>query len=320
MVVPAPGCNDIEAPRQYDPDDAGCPAKAIDHVNRLLLKIALGGLFLAGSAAAKVIGEDSRRAAGEDEADLLSAVGYVVCTRVVDGRRRSARGTGTVVGSRSTVLSAAHVFVDEGGRGPRVTFDVEKDCTFRQYDATGELVVEAAFSHARFGEYRHNAGAPNHDWAVLRTAEPLPESSTPIPFAAVLPNELDARVPIAILAFHADVRSARRVPLLSEGTLFGVDYGGFPRLAHTADMGRMSSGAAIVHRTGSGQNVVVGVNRSAARLGDFNLAVPLSRELEEALRSYAHGLVPVFGERLASRPGEARAEQPILRIMYIMTN
>jgi hypothetical protein len=83
--------------------------------------------------------------------------------------------------------------------------------------------------------------------------------------------------------------------------LFGIDYRGFPRLAHTADMGRMSSGAAIVHRSAAGEHVVVGVNRSAARLGDFNLAVPLSHELEEALRSFAHGFVPDFRQRLASR-------------------
>jgi hypothetical protein len=62
----------------------------------------------------------------------------------------------------------------------------------------------------------------------------------------------------------------------------------------------MSSGAAIVHRTSSGKNVVVGVNRSSANLGDFNLAVPISVELAEVLNSYAQGQAPILRQRLAS--------------------
>jgi len=89
--------------------------------------------------------------------------------------------------------------------------------------------------------------------------------------------------------------------MLSEGAMFGINYAGFDRLAHTADTGRMSSGAAIVHRTASGQHVVIGVNRSGANFGDFNLAVPLTAELQEALRSFDFGQVPEFGIRLARR-------------------
>jgi hypothetical protein len=51
-----------------------------------------------------------------------------------------------------------------------------------------------------------------------------------------------------------------------------------------------------VHRTRIGRNVVVGVNRSSANLGDFNLAVPLSVELAGVLKNYSDGAWP--GHRL----------------------
>ena len=257
---------------------------------------------LATAATAGVIGDDGRRAPGAEDADLRSALGLVVCSGIVDNRRRRSAGTGTVVGSRSTVLTAAHVFTDDDGRsGPRVEFDPAADCVFRQFDAQGEMTVEVAISHFEMGEFRQNAGVPNQDWAVLRTAESLPEITTPLPFADS-GNDIEslAGLSIKMLAFHADIRAARRTPLLSEGALFRIDYGGFTRLAHTADSGRMSSGAAIVHRTEDGQNIVVGVNRSSANFGDFNLAVPLSIELEEALNSYAFGQVPIGRQRLAT--------------------
>lgn len=254
-------------------------------------------------ASAGVVGEDGRRTPGADDAELLSASGLVICSRVVDGRHRRSAGTGTVVGSRSTVVTAAHVFADDGRRGPPVEFDAT-DCVFRQYDALGNVAVEVAFSHAEMGAFRHNAGAPNQDWAVLRTAEPLPESTTALPFATK-DTEIESLngLSMRIVAYHSDMESARRSLMLSEGELFSVEYGGFLRLAHTADAGRMSSGAAIVHRTRDGENVVVGVNRSSANFGDFNLAVPLSSELEQALRSYAYGHVPAPNQRLAAGSG-----------------
>ena len=272
-------------------------------MNRPSSRIALFcGLTLASVAVANVIGEDSRQAPGPEQADFLSAVGHIVCIRVVDNRRRIGIGTGTVVGSRSTILTSAHVLVDEAGRsGPRVEFDIENECAFRQYDGEGNVIVDVAFSHSRIGEFRRNSGAPNQDWAVLRTVEPLPESIKPLAFAAVSFADLTDRnrLPILILAFHADLDSGRRIPMLSEGAMFGINYAGFDRFAHTADTGRMSSGAAIVHRTASGQHIVVGVNRSGANFGDFNLAVPLTPELEEALRSFAYGQVPELRNRLA---------------------
>jgi hypothetical protein len=107
-------------------------------------------------------------------------------------------------------------------------------------------------------------------------------------------------LPIAIAAFHADLDYARRRPVLSEGMLFAVDYAGFLRLAHTADIGRMSSGAAIVYRTPGGRGIVVGVQRSAASFGEFNLGVPVSARLFDTLRSLAWGGVPGSGTELAS--------------------
>ncbi len=261
----------------------------------------LSAIILASVATADVIGEDDRRAPEAEDTELLRALGHVVCSKVVDNTRRRSAGTGTVVGSRSTILTAAHVFTDAAGRrGPQVQFDAASDCAFRQYDSNGNVIVEVAFLHTEMGEFWQNPGAPNQDWAVLRTAEPLPDSTTALPFAnngSVIADLVG--LSIKILAFHADIRTARRIPMLSEGELFSIDYGGYTRLAHTADTGRMSSGAAIVHRTEAGQNVVVGVNRSSANFGKFNLAVPLSTELEEALRSYAYGHVPIHGLRLA---------------------
>lgn len=262
-------------------------------------------LLACAVAGASVVGEDGRRAPGADDAELLSASGLVVCSREVDGRSRRSAGTGTVVGSRSTVVTAAHVFTDTGRRGPPVEFDAVADCVFRQYDVHGDVVVEVAFDHAEMGAFRHNAGAPNQDWAVLGTVEPLPESTAALPFA---PNGNDIEsldgLAMRIVAYHADMDTARRSLVLSEGELFAIAYGGFLRLAHTADTGRMSSGAAIVHRTQDGQNVVVGINRSSANFGDFNLAVPLSSELEQALRSHAYGQVPRRRQPLAvAKPG-----------------
>jgi len=232
----------------------------------------------------------------------MSAVGYVSCTRIVDGRLRFSRGTATVVGSQRTILTAAHVLADDAGRrGPRVEFDVVNECVFRQQDALGNLAAEVGFSRVTVGAYRANAGAPDEDWAVLTTVEPLPANTMPLRFGMLAPTELvdETRLPIGVLAFHADVRQARRRPLYSEGQLFSVDYAGFRRLAHTADTGRMSSGGAIVHRTAAGTRVVVAINRSGANFGEFNLAVPLTGELEAALRSSVDGEVPVFRERLA---------------------
>ncbi|HUF71897.1 MAG TPA: serine protease [Gammaproteobacteria bacterium] len=273
-------------------------------MNRISIGSVLSGAAMLATvvAGASVVGKDGRRAPGADDAELLRASGLVVCSRIVDDRRRRSAGTGTVVGSRNTVVTAAHVFTDGGRRGPPVEFDAAADCVFRQYDVHGDITAEVAFSHAAMGAFRDNAGAPNQDWAVLRTAEPLPESTAALDFA-FNGNEIENLngLPMRIVAYHADMETARRSLMLSEGELFSVEYGGFLRLAHTADTGRMSSGAAIVHRTEDGQNVVVGINRSSANFGDFNLAVPLSSELEQALRSYAYGQVPLRRQRLAAR-------------------
>lgn len=270
---------------------------------RMSLKITiLGAICLAHGASGKVIGEDDRREPELTETELVASLGLIVCSRIVDGRFRRSAGTGTIVGSRRTILTSAHVLIDEAGRqGQQVRFDAPRDCVFRQFDATGRAGAEVGFVHAELGAFWRNAGVPNQDWAVLRTASALPDSALVLPFAAN-DNAIEdlEGLEIRMLAFHADVRDARRIPLISEGRLFGTDYGGFFRLAHTADSGRMSSGAAIVHRTGTGQHVVVGVNRSSANLRDFNLAVPLSAELVAALSSSAFGQVPPRSQQLAS--------------------
>ena len=261
-------------------------------------------LALAGEIClARVIGEDTRRQPGADEAALLDTIGLVFCSREVDGRRRVGAGTGTIVGSRSTVLTAAHVFTDQAGRqGPRVDFDPVSDCTFRQYDTFGELIVETGFINFEIGAYRRRAGLPNQDWAVLRTGNPLPNAALPFADQGSAIDRLSG-LPVKILAFHADLRRDRReagrMPLVSEGEVFEVVYGGYTRLAHTADMERMSSGAALVYRTDDGQHVVVGINRSAANLEEFNLAVPLTSELRQVLRSFAFGLAPDYRLRVA---------------------
>lgn len=271
----------------------------------------VAGVLLTAGANASVIGEDNRRAPATEDSHLESAVGLIFCTRSFDSGRRRSAGTATIVGNRSTLLTAAHVFEDEAGRqGPRVLFDPVQDCVFRQYDSSGETRFEVEIRRAEMGEFRHNAGAPNQDWAILETAQPLPAPATVIPFASRTTDPSDlAGLSMRMIAFHADVDRARRMPLLSEGALFRIDYGGFTRLAHTADTGRMSSGAAIVHRTPDGQNVVVGVNRSSANFGDFNLAVPLTTELTEALRSFVHGQVPVREHRLAAKPHQKVATE-----------
>jgi hypothetical protein len=132
--------------------------------------------------------------------------------------------------------------------------------------------------------------------------EPLPETTSPLAFAEIDLDALDRqpRLPIEIAAFHADLDNARRMPLLSEGLLFAIDYAGFNRLAHTADIGPMSSGAAIVHRTAEGFGVVVGLQRSAANFGEFNLGVPVSAELFRTLSSFAYGEISGFGGLLAA--------------------
>lgn len=261
-----------------------------------------GFLILARIASAGVIGDDGRRLPSPHEIQLVRALGHVFCTRVVDSVRRRSAGTATIVGNRSTILTAAHVFSDPAGpRGPEVRFDAATDCVFRQFDPDGEVTVEVEILHASLGAYRESSGAPNEDWAVLRTAQPLPDSATAIRFAdGVSDFDSLAGLPIKILAFHLDVRESRRKPLLSEGKLLSIDYGGYPRLAHTADTGRMSSGAAIVQTVSPGEFVVVGINRSSANLGEFNLAVPLSLELAATLRSYAYGQVPAHRRWLAA--------------------
>ena len=265
-------------------------------------------LSLAGPAVPQVLqrtnvfGEDGRHPAAAGDAALITAVGIVDCRRWENGRPISgSRGSGTVVGNRSTVLTAAHVMASNPARSRvQVEFDAA-DCVFRQYDAIGAEIVEVRFIRSEFGAYRQNKGLPNEDWAVLKTAEPLPASTTPLPFAEIDLDLLarDTRLPIVIAAFHADVVNTRRVPLLSEGQLFAVDYAGFSRLAHTADAGRMSSGGAIVHRTADGRSFVVGLQRSAANFGEFNLGVPVQTALFETLRSFVWGELPGSGAQLA---------------------
>jgi len=270
---------------------------------RIRLMLLSCSALLSASAPAGVIGADDRRMPAGEEVELVQALGHVVCSKVVDGVRRRSAGTGTVVGSRSTILTAAHVFTDEAGRrGPEFRFDAVSDCVFRQYDVHSEVSMEVTFALAEMGSFRENPLAPDQDWAVLRTAQPVPGAARALPFAnATSEFETLSGLAIKILAFHADTGAYRRIPLLSEGELLSVRYGGDRRLAHTADMGRMSSGAAIVHRIESGEYIVVGINRSSANLGEFNLAVPLSFELEAALRSYAFGQVPMLWQRVAGR-------------------
>jgi len=250
-----------------------------------------------------VIGDDGRRMAAAGDGAIVTAAGIVDCRRWRDGRPVSgSRGSGTVVGNRSTVLTAAHVMASNPARS-RVQVEFEAaDCVFRQYDAAGAEIVEVRFVRAEFGAFRRHKGLPNEDWAVLRTAEPLPESTTPLAFAEIDLDAIDrdAPLPIVIAAFHADVVDMRRMPLVSEGQLFAVNYAGFSRLAHTADAGRMSSGAAIVHRTADGRNIVVGLQRSGANFGEFNLGVPVQTALFETLRSFVWGDLPGPGGQLAA--------------------
>jgi hypothetical protein len=258
--------------------------------------VLIGALGLAAATAAS--------SSTTDDARLASAVGMVVCSRDFGGRTITVRGTGTLVGSGSTILTVGHNFF-LGGRGgrQRLEFEFDQDCVFRQHGANGALIAEVRFTRASFGEYERNPGSPNQDWAVLRTAEPLPEPARPLPFAAVDPERLSdpAGLPIAVLAFRAQRQSVPSTPLLSEGALFATDYAGFRRLAHTAPTDDMASGAALIHRTADGRNVVVAIHRSSAEFGDFNLAVPLSAELVEALRSHALGEAPAFRQRNAYR-------------------
>jgi hypothetical protein len=290
---------------------AAASTSIVSHSRVIGFALLWSSIVLAATATAGVIGADDRRAPVDDEARLVRALGHVVCSKVVDGVRRRSAGTGTIVGNRNTILTAAHVFTDEAGRrGAAVHFDAAAECVFRQYDVGANVSVEVGFAFAEMGEFRENPGAPNQDWAVLRTAQPLPTSAEALPFAnSVGDFEALSGLAIKIIAFHADVRAFRRMPLTSEGELLSVHYGGDIRLAHTADMGRMSSGAAIVHRTRSGEYVVVGVNRSSARLGEFNLAVPVSLELEAALRSLAFGQVPLRRQRVVALPPYV-AERP----------
>ena len=259
-------------------------------------------LFIATPTLARVIGDDGRRPPDASDGDVLRALGLVFCNSMIDGRPRRSAGTATLVGSNTTVLTAAHVFTDEAGRnGPFVRFDPVKDCVFRQFDANSEPIVELAFVQVEMGAYWDNAARPNQDWAVLRLANPPPSAAFALPLA-LANNAIDDLDGLAIkmLAYHIDVEGGRRSPLRSDGELFGIDYGGFYRLAHTADSGRMSSGAAIIHTTRDGEDIVVGVNRSSANLRDFNLAVPLSVELAEILKSFAFGEVPTRRQRIAA--------------------
>lgn len=261
---------------------------------------------------AGVIGHDDRRAPADNEIGLLRALGLVYCTKVVDGERRRSAGTATIVGGRSTILTAAHIFTDRpDSRGRQVRFDALADCSFRQYDALGSLVAEVPFDSADIGAFHSDPGAPNGDWAVLRTARLLPASAIALPFASEAAADLTG-LSVRIIAFHTDVEGARRIPMVSEGEMLSVRYGGFDRLAHTADTGRMSSGAALIHRTQSGEYVVVGVNRSTAKFGLFNLAVPLTPELDSIIRSHAWGQVPAGDQRVAKVSGVYSAEPGFL--------
>jgi hypothetical protein len=265
----------------------------------------LTGLLLASGVTADIIGSDDRRPPDAAAALLSSAVGVVSCTGEGGSRLRPGRATGSVVGNRRTVLTAAHVFTNDTGTG--LAYRAEADCRFRQYDAAGELTADVGFVQAAYGSFVNNSGLPNQDWAVLKTDQALPATTHPLAFTALEFDDLGAggRLPIAVVAFHADRRDdgerrdRRRTALLSEGELFTVTYAGFRRLAHTADMSRMASGAPLVHRTADGRELVVGVHRSAAQYGDYNLAVPLSPELEAVLRSFAWGEAPAVGLRLA---------------------
>lgn len=265
----------------------------------------LAGLLLASPGSADVIGSDDRRPPDAGAAQLSSAIGVISCTGEAGSRQRPGRATASVVGNRRTVLTAAHVFTNDTGTG--LAYRAETDCRFRQYDADGELIADVGFARAAYGGFVDNTGLPNQDWAVLRTDQALPATTHPLAFTALDFDDLGAgsRLPIATVAFHADRRDdrdwrdRRRTALLSEGALFTVSYAGFRRLAHTADMSRMASGAPLVHRTPDGVERVVGVHRSSAQFGDYNLAVPLTPELEAVLRSFAWGEAPAGGLRLA---------------------
>ena len=169
-------------------------------------------LLVVCSAHAGVIGNDDRRLPVAAETQLVSALGQIVCAKVVNGVRRRSAGTGTIVGNRHTVLTAAHVFADPAGRrGPQLKFDAAADCVFRQYDPDGNVTAEAAFLYSQMGAFRDNPAMPNADWAVLRTVTSLPESASALKFANDVSafEQLDG-LAIKILAYHADIESARR--------------------------------------------------------------------------------------------------------------
>jgi V8-like Glu-specific endopeptidase len=245
----------------------------------------VAALVPAASTNARIIGEDGRRTASQDERTRYSAIGVVV---VADGRRVYG-GTGTLVDDQLTVLTAFHNVFHDGKTGP-----------------IGQVKAPMRMMHFLVGdrltEYQVKSIRPfnrNYDGFVLPDENDLALLTLQKPVVAVQPLSLRTLGP------DDDARDVGGVTLVAYAGLtkkvqecsFREKAGSYPAsadvLVHDCDSEGNASGAPFldasnaivaIHLGGSPRGLKIPGRPFNAR-SNFNIA----RRMTSEVRSFIDG-------------------------------
>jgi V8-like Glu-specific endopeptidase len=221
----------------------------------------------ASSSAARVIGEDGRRAMSQEERQRYSGIGIVV---VNDGKRVYG-GTGTLINDELTVLTAFHNVFHDGKTGP--IGQVQAPLRMMQFLVGDRLTRYQVKSIRPFNRnYDGFVLADENDLAVLTLQKPV-VGAQPLALRALGPESDGQELDEVTLVAYAGL--AKQVQQCS----FRERAGSYPRsadvLVHDCDSEGNASGAPFFDASGA----IVAIHLGGSPRGGKTPGRPFSAKL-----------------------------------------
>jgi len=260
---------------------------------RCVSRVLAPGLLVLLALAAPALGGERRGAAG------LDGVGRLVCA-APGGRARVEDGSGWVVGSADTVVTAAHILFPAGGAAD------PPSCTFRLYAPDGTVRAAARVRYVR-SPWSDPAGRndSSQDVAVLKLDRPMPVEPLPLAVRGHAPGAQ----PVRLLSFPGgggdapsqaagEARAFPLGPVRDAGSGMRVSDPGRLFASSAASAPGSSGGVYLASQGGGVIGIHVGRLCDAAECFGFGLRFDRAIAAMVAAVALDDGAMPV---RLASR-------------------
>jgi V8-like Glu-specific endopeptidase len=235
-------------------------------------------------AMARIVGADDRSAVAADAEAQFSAVGRLVCRDPVSGNRFAS--TATLVGNRSTVLTAGH-FATVTVQGARIEIPTEY-CAFELRSAEGARFYGSLIAPGPVARF-HAREQPNPltpDWAILKLRTPAPDVIAPILLKPIKAEELRRRADSFMVSYHS-VPDRLALKKRYSPSCKPAPIAGSPLVfRHSCDTESGSSGGLIYVQTEKGPRAI-GMNHGSATERNWNYAQIIGGELVRNLPSEA---------------------------------